>query len=112
MNRYLIPFLLSCLFSLAKPLHAIENDLYKYQSFNSTTTVSTIPVKLHSITITGTAAVAFFVYDSTSSSVLTPVISSFTASTAAGTYLFDVQTQNGLQINEAASGPNITVNYR
>lgn len=111
MKRYLIPFLLS-LFSFAKPLYAIENDLYKYSQFNSTTTVSVLPCRLKSITITGTAAVAFTVYDSTASTVTSPVIASFTASTAAGTYTFDVQTQNGLQINEAASGPQITVSYR
>lgn len=95
-----------------KALFAIENDAYKYVNFNSTTTVSIIPVKLHSIVISSAAATPFFVYDSTSSTVLTPVISSFTASTPAGTYMYDLQTQNGLQINEAASGPNVTVNYR
>lgn len=101
-------FVLSSVFSV----FAGEVNVYKYTQFTSTATVSIIPVKLHTITITGTAAVAFYVYDSTSSSVTGPVISTFTASTAAGTYLFDVQTQNGLQINEAASGPDVTVSYR
>ena len=84
---------LASLILCTRLLFAVEDNRYKYINFNSTTTVSIVPVKLHSIVISSAAAVPFFVYDSTSSTVLTPVISSFTASTPAGTYLYDLQTE-------------------
>src|SRR5678809_388686 len=107
MKRFLIPFLLSGLFSLAKPLHAIENNIFKYQQMTSTTTVSTSAAMLHAITITDSVNVAFTVYDSTASDVTSPVLAVFEASAADGTYVFDVQAKNGIQINEAANGPQI-----
>jgi len=97
---------------LADNLLAIESDAYKYSQFNSTTTVSIIPVKLHSISVTAPLPVAFTVYDSTASTVTSPIIAVFSTSTVGGTYIFDVQTQNGLQVNEAASGSQVTVSFR
>jgi hypothetical protein len=112
MKRLLITAFAVGLFLACKPCHVIENDAYKYAQFTSTTTVSSIPVKLHAITITDSVAVACSVYDSTSSGTTTPVIAVIESAAAAGTYLFDIQTQNGLQFNCAANGPQITVSYR
>lgn len=97
---------------LTKPLLAIENDAYKFQQVKSTATFSTVPVKLHAVTITDSVAVAFIIYDSTSTDNTTTPLAKFEASAAAGTYLFDVQTQNGLTHVGAANGAEITVSYR
>lgn len=113
MKRSLISAALAVGLFLGKSAYAIENDVYKYVNFSSTTTVSTSAVKLHTIVISSAAATPFFVYDSTSPTAVPLVlISSFTASTPAGTYIYDLQTQNGLQINEVGGGPDVTVTYR
>lgn len=83
-----------------------------FSNFVSTTTVKTSPGSLHCITINKSVAQAFTVYDSTSVNVTTPPIASFAASSAIGTYCYDILFVNGLQVNEPASGPDITVSYR
>lgn len=97
---------------LTKPLVAGEDDVYKYSQVKSTTTISILPVKLHAITITDSVNVAFTVYDSTSSDVTSTPIAVFDASAPGGTYIFDIQTQNGLQHVGAANGAQVTFSYR
>lgn len=112
MKKLIIPVLFAALFLTGKKAHAIENNAFKYQQVKSTTTFSTTPVFLHSVTITDSVNVAFIIYDSTSTDVTTVPLAKFEASAAAGTYLFDVQTQNGLTHVGAANGAEITVSYR
>lgn len=97
---------------LAMPAKAVENNAFKYSQMKSTTTVSTTPVFLHAITITDSVAVAFTVYDSTSTDVTSVPIAVFDASAPGGTYLFDTQLQNGLVHIGAANGAQVTISYR
>ena len=112
MKRLLTAAFVTGLFLICKPSHAIENDAYKYSQVKSTTTFSTVPVKLHAVTITDSVNVAFIIYDSTSTDNTTVPLAKFEASAAAGTYLFNVQTQNGLAHVGAANGAEVTVSYR
>lgn len=102
---------LSLLF-LAVSAKAIEPDAYKYVQNKSTATISILPVKLHAVTITDSVNVAFIIYDSTSTDNTTLPLAKFEASAAAGTYLFDAQTQNGLTRVGAANGAEVTISYR
>ena len=112
MKRLIIAFSVFAAFFICKPAFALDDSAYKYQQVKSTTTFSTVPVKLHAITITDSVAVAFIIYDSTSTDNTTVPLAKFEASAAAGTYLFDVQTQNGLAHVGAANGAEITVSYK
>ncbi len=110
MKRILLGFAFVLSASL---VFAIEPDAYKFVQMNSTTTVNVGAAKLHSIVICSSqTATAFTVYDSTHVAGTSVVIASFTAPSMGGTYLFDAQTQDGIQVNCPANGPNITVIYR
>lgn len=93
------------------PLFA-EDDRYKYSQMTTTNTVHVGAAKLHAVTITDSVAVAFTIYDSTHVAGTSTPIAVFEASAPAGTYIFDVQTQSGIQHVGAASGAQVTISYR
>ena len=108
MKRNVLAFLL--ILSAAIPAFAGEADVYKYAQTSSTATVSATAALLHTVSVTSGVA-AFTIYDSTAVNQTSAPIAVF-SSTATGTFIFDAQTQNGIQLNGQASGSQVTVTYR
>lgn len=74
----------------------------------ATTVVSSTPCKLHTLVINTTPGGAITLYDNASAAVAGDAFAVFAATSALGTYLYDVDLTKGLVIVTASTG-DITV---
>lgn len=82
------------------------DNLYKYISTATTTTITDRPCLLHSITVNTTAAGAITVYDGA-----TQVAAVLKSGVAEGTYTYNIVLRRYLKVVTAAAS-DITVAYR
>lgn len=104
--------LIFLLLLFASPAFAIDDAAYNYSQGTSTRTLCTTPCTFYGVVVTSSVGTAFTVYDSTWSGDTTVPIAVFPGDIVEDTYIFNARTQNGLQMNGAASGNQTTVIFR